>query len=297
MAPPASPSTPPTVPVPVAARCEAAPRGAFHLRPTARVESAGPELAAGTRLEVLAHEGVGRRRGELFRVRVIDSGATGYAFLTLEDLGPACPFAWEEPLRLPPPRANEPATPPPPIPADGCLARAGWHPTRAASLVDAARDLPFITAWRADLAHDGMAVELAQVESAEGCPGEGQYVLFLHGPRGWRALELGADTRGEHHGRGVHRVETPRGTLILTDDSEQFDDAVAPIRHTTYTLHRITAEGELAPVWSATNSGLTPEDWTFTAAGDDTIVLASPEARRQQRLVWNTPRTALSTRR
>jgi hypothetical protein len=286
-APAAQPApTPQTVSVPVAARCEATPRGSFHLRPTEQVEAAGPELAAGTRLEVLARAGVARRRGELFRVRVIDSGATGYAFLTLGDLGGACPFAWEAPV---------PATPP--VTADGCLARAGWFPTREESLVERARGLAFRTEWRADLGHDGGAAELAVLESLEGCIGEGLYVLLLHGPRGWRALELGAETAGEHHGRGVQRVETPRGALILTSDSEQFEGDGEPVRNATYTLHRVTAEGALAAVWSATNAGLTPEDWTFTAGHDDTVVVASPGAHRQQVLAWNTPRTALATRR
>lgn len=278
-----SPAPPPS-PRP-SSGCDAAPRGPFHLRPQAEAAAAGPELAAGTRLVVLARAGLGRRRGELFHVRVRDTGATGYAFLTLADLGAGCPFAWDEPA--PPTRSET---------ADGCLARRGWFATRAETLTDAARTLTATVAWRADVNGDGGDDELAHYDTVEGCMGEGVMGLFLHGPRGWRAVELGADTTGEHHGRDVTRVETPRGPLLLITDTEQFGDGDDGTRSAHYALHRVTPEGELVDVWRATNAGLTPEDWSFAAGPADTVVLTSRGANRTQTLAWDAARASLATR-
>lgn len=217
-------------------------------------------------------------------MRVADGGATGYAFLALRELAPTCPFAWDEPVRAPEPPD-----------ADSCLIRDGWWPTRAEGLLPTARGLQGESKWQQDLDGDGTAEELMSYGGAE-CAGEGQYVLFVHGTRGWRPIHLGSDELGEHHGRDVRAVPMARGALVLLVDTESFDTD-PPTRNASSALRRLTPEGELAQVWSATDSGLTDEDWTFTAGPDDTITLTTPSGGRTQTLAWNAAHTTLETRR
>lgn len=71
----------------------------FHLRARAEVRSSGPELPAGTEVEVMGTSGV-HRAGPggapsapvLSHVRVLSTGAEGYAFVGPRDLGPGCPL-------------------------------------------------------------------------------------------------------------------------------------------------------------------------------------------------------------
>jgi hypothetical protein len=71
-------------------------RSAFHLRPLVTVRSIGPEVAAGSRVVVLGTSNVSRSWAGispvLSRVRVIATGAEGYAFVHPRELGPECPL-------------------------------------------------------------------------------------------------------------------------------------------------------------------------------------------------------------
>ncbi|MDB4928162.1 MAG: hypothetical protein JWM10_646 [Myxococcaceae bacterium] len=89
----ASAPAPPVAP----ATCTATLRAAFHLRPHMTVRSIGPEVAAGSRVVVLGTSNVSRSWQSdttpvLSRVRVIATGAEGYAFVHPRELGPECPL-------------------------------------------------------------------------------------------------------------------------------------------------------------------------------------------------------------
>lgn len=71
----------------------------FHLRARAEVRSSGPELPAGTEVEVLGTSGVHRAGPDgrpsapvLSHVRVIATGAEGYAFVGPRELDAGCPL-------------------------------------------------------------------------------------------------------------------------------------------------------------------------------------------------------------
>lgn len=71
--------------------CVIAARASFHLRPTDLVASVGPELAAGTRMQVLSAGGQRRRAMRSYRVRVLGAVAQeGYVFLAVDEVPAGC---------------------------------------------------------------------------------------------------------------------------------------------------------------------------------------------------------------
>ena len=74
-------------------QCTVTPRGAFHLRPSARAESTGRSMPSRTPVAVLARGTIVRGATRLFQVRVRD-GATGWIFLGRDELSEGgCPWS------------------------------------------------------------------------------------------------------------------------------------------------------------------------------------------------------------
>ncbi len=272
----------PDVPTPDAG-CVATPRNAFHLRPTESFAAAGAELPAGTELTLLGRARHSRRATEMFRVRVRATGAEGYVFLALRELG-GCPFAWSEPLADVNPGA-------PLDEFEQCLVTSGWKPTRAATLTPAARDGRITRMHRLVVDGDGVPDEIVSL-AGNGCAGEEQYALIQHGPAGWRALYLGADGLSEHHGYELQRpLVTSTGVLLVTHGSESFDgDEGSSEQHDFYRFSRLRPDGELQTVWAAGTFNNTYDAWSFTDGGGGDVVVRSDTLARTQRLRWNAAR-------
>ncbi len=186
---------------PVAAGCSARSATSFHLRPRAVVRSEGPELPAGTEVEVLATSDVHRRGGAegfsppvLSHVRVTSNGAEGYAFVGPRELKPGCPLLA------------------PMAPALGAMARRighQWHVnyarspgveeipaqrlTRWAAAFDAARDEVLA---RFDADHNGSEETLVRAHPDEGGP---VIVLMREGVRGAPGIVVDQEWDHDHH--------------------------------------------------------------------------------------------------
>ncbi len=207
---------------PVAAGCSARSATSFHLRPRAVVRSEGPELPAGTDLEVLATSDVHRpgptaggvSTPVLSHVRVTATGAEGYAFVGPRELKPGCPLLA------------------PMAPTSGAIAsRIGhqWHVnyarspgvaetpaqrlTRWAVAFDAARDEVLA---RFDADHNGSEETLVRAHPEEG---GAVIVLMREGVRGSPGIVVDQEWDHDHHsiqyGEVIH---AGRADYVAMDD-------------------------------------------------------------------------------
>ena len=290
--------------------CTATLRGGGHLRPRAAPQSVGPELAPGTRVEVLGVVPHVRRESArdpddaalLAHVRVVEGAASGWVFVRPSELGETCPIRVEDhPLRERP------------LPVEEACRRAPHEVTERGAF--RLQNRPLRCGFgqndrvlaRVDADGDGQLDSVLHLSPSAGdrgrlgCGGnfQGFTVLRWHTAEGWRAAELtieGSCSGGNdaykassgydgliQAGRAVYFRVGHRPEL----DSTHCVDLPARVHDLVYNiaLHRLHPCGELVTVLQL--PALAAGGCTWTGLPDESVRVNCRHPARSLLLRWN----------
>lgn len=292
--------------------CTATLRGGAHLRPRAAPQTVGPELARGTRVEVLGVVPHVRREGArvpedaalLAHVRVVESAASGWVFVRPSELGETCPLRVED-WGFNPPSAGM-------TDVDQACRQAPHRVTERGAFRLQNRPLRCgFGEWdrvlaRVDANGDGRLDSLLHLSPSAGhcgrldCGGnlQGVTVLRWHTTEGWRAAELSIEGSCSG-GSDAYKPSSEYRETIGAGRSVYFRvehrDAVATrcvdlppgVRDDAgYTaLHRLHPCGELVTVlWMP---ALAAGGCTWTGLPDESVRVTCRHPARSLLLRWN----------
>ena len=301
-----------STPASTTAPCIATLRGGAHLRPRAAPQTAGPELAPGTTVEVLGVVPHVRRESArapedaalLAHVRVVSTGALGWVFVRPSELGETCPMRVEDD-----PSSRWSVAPT--TPAQACRQGPRMVTERGAFRLQNRPLRCGFGEWdrvlaRVDANGDGQLDSLLHLSaSANGCSRvdcggnlQGITVLRWHTVEGWHAAELtvegscsgGNDAYKPSHeyggviqaGRAVYfRVEHRDAVAThCVDRPPDVHDEVEDIA-----LHRLHPCGELVNVLRMHE--LAAGGCTWTGLPDESVRVTCRHPARSLLLRWN----------
>lgn len=287
VAPQATGATPPSARVALSpARgippCTARMRTAFHLRPRSTPASVGPELPSGTEIELLAPLPLVReafapegsrdleRVARMFRVRDVETGREGFAFVRSVELAPTCPVVFEPRGVMGAARPLEQETR-----MELAFIRHGTF---------FARDTIFARGARAecaptiDVGGDGLADELCEVWSPTFGSDREALVIAHHGPTGWSGEYFGRKSGSERQQWGwAGATATPAAVYLETVTDVSIDDS------RLYVMFRRHTDGRWRDVFAATARA--DDGWTLRAEGGESLRARSGD--RSQILRWD----------
>lgn len=277
IAPVSTPSSDATAPAP---SCTARLRNSVHLRPAEQEKSAGPTLAAGTALNVLAQGSLTRKGLPIYRVKVTSSQLIGYVFLTERELGAECPFVFAQPNDS---KVNEPE--------DTGLDNGGEPCFRTGTFKDRkqmfnpecleSHGKPEAPKYKLDVNGDGLIDELLTYGN--------DVVLALNSANGFTPLLFSrALNNGNHDSNAAWLPPVQAGDAVYLPTSYHETTTFDEIENesfSVYTLHRVRADGKVFAVFhdSVDQADVTRE---FRGNADGSVVISDGKNRKQT-LRWN----------
>ncbi|MFO0626405.1 MAG: hypothetical protein U0325_12400 [Polyangiales bacterium] len=299
-------STPATTTPP----CIATLRGGGHLRPRAAPQTVGPELAPGTRVEVLGVVPHVRRESArdpddaalLAHVRVVEGAARGWVFVRPSELGETCPIRVEDhPLRE---RS---------LPVEAACRNAPHQVTERGAF--RLQNRPLRCGFgpndqvlaRVDANGDGRLDSLLHLSPSAGdcgrlgCGGnfQGVTVLRWHTAEGWRAAELTLEGSCSG-GNDAYKASSGYDRLIQAGRAVYFSVGHRPELDSTHcvdlpprvydlvyniALHRLHPCGELVAVLQL--PALAAGGCTWTGLPDESVRVTCRHPARSLLLRWN----------